>query len=234
MAQDKAKEIAFFDGHAAADDYNVFTDASNALLIDSFVRLTGLPAGARVADLGCGSGLFTDLLRQRGYRAAGIDISPKLLEVGRRKYPGLELIEGDIDKRYDWSADLMNERWSPRRAKKRIRSNPDLMICDVLLDQSIFSGLGNIIKNEILYRTKIHPESNAGAIPEYKLRELVRTARDYSFEFYRLKKANKLKKSWQAHTKKKCQRCDLPMRKKYTGKLKRRSFFCDNCQKHYG
>lgn len=95
--QDKAKEIAFFDGHAAADDYNVFTEASNALLIDSFARLTGLGAGARVADLGCGSGLFTDLLRQRGYRAAGIDISPKLLEVGRQKYPGLELIEGDIE-----------------------------------------------------------------------------------------------------------------------------------------
>lgn len=97
-AQDKAKEIAFFDRHAAADDYNVFTPAANDRLIDSFVRLTGLAAGARVADLGCGSGLFTDLLRQRGYRSAGIDISPRLLEVGRAKYPGLELIEGDIER----------------------------------------------------------------------------------------------------------------------------------------
>jgi SAM-dependent methyltransferase len=95
--QDKAKEIAFFDRHAAADDYNVFTPASNARLIDSFKRLSGLPAGARVADLGCGSGAFTQLLRQAGFDAVGVDISSKLIAVGRAKYPGLELIEGDIE-----------------------------------------------------------------------------------------------------------------------------------------
>lgn len=96
--QDKAKEIAFFDRHAADDDYNVFTPESNARLIDSFKRLTGLKAGARVADLGCGSGAFTHLLQEAGFIAVGVDISPKLVAVGRAKYPGLELIEGDIEK----------------------------------------------------------------------------------------------------------------------------------------
>ncbi len=96
--QDKAKEIEFFDRHAEADNYNVFTPPSNARLIDSFRRLTRLKAGARVADLGCGSGVFTDLLRQAGYNAVGVDISSKLIAVGREKFPGLELIEGDIEK----------------------------------------------------------------------------------------------------------------------------------------
>ncbi len=95
--QDKAKEIEFFDRHAAADDYNVFTPSSNALLIDTFKRLTGLKAGARVADLGCGSGVFSDLLQQAGFKAVGIDISPKLIAIGKLKYPGLELLEGDIE-----------------------------------------------------------------------------------------------------------------------------------------
>src|SRR5277367_7162645 len=95
--QDKQKEIAFFDAHAAADDYNVFSDAANARLIDRFVRLTGLTPGARVIDLGCGSGVFTHLLSQRGYDAAGLDISPKLLELARRKYAGLQFDEGDVE-----------------------------------------------------------------------------------------------------------------------------------------
>ena len=95
--QDKQKEIDFFDAHADADEYDVFTPEANARLIDAFKRLTGLPRGAKVADLGCGSGAFTEMLRREGYDAVGVDISPKLVAVGKSKYPGLNLIEGDVE-----------------------------------------------------------------------------------------------------------------------------------------
>jgi len=95
--QDKGKEVAFFDAHADSDEYDVFTPQANDRLIAAFKRLSGLPAGARVADLGCGSGVFTELLRRAGYESVGLDISPKLIALGRRKYPGLELIEGDAE-----------------------------------------------------------------------------------------------------------------------------------------
>src|SRR5215510_606966 len=97
QTQDKNKEIAFFDAHAEHDSYDVFTPQANERIIAAFVRLSGLPRGARVADLGCGSGVFTDLLRQQGFQSVGLDISPKLIELGRRKYPGLELMEGDAE-----------------------------------------------------------------------------------------------------------------------------------------
>src|SRR5690349_11260790 len=96
-AQDKNKEIAFFDAHAEHDSYDVFTPQANERIIAAFVRLSGLPRGARIADLGCGSGVFTELLRQRGFQSVGLDISPKLIALGRRKYPGLELMEGDAE-----------------------------------------------------------------------------------------------------------------------------------------
>jgi SAM-dependent methyltransferase len=95
--QDKQKEIAFFDAHAASDEYDVFTPQANARLIEAFARLSGLPRGVLVADLGCGSGVFTELLRRCGYASVGLDISPKLVALGRGKYPGLELIEGDAE-----------------------------------------------------------------------------------------------------------------------------------------
>jgi ubiquinone/menaquinone biosynthesis C-methylase UbiE len=98
VVQDKAKEIAFFDAHATRDEYyDVFTPAAKRRLIAAFVRSSGLPRGARVADLGCGSGVFTELLRQAGFSSVGLDISPKLIALGRSKYPGLELIEGDAE-----------------------------------------------------------------------------------------------------------------------------------------
>jgi len=97
MQQDKQKEIAFFDRHAAADDYDVFTPQAKARLINAFVKLTGLAPGARVADLGCGSGAFTTLLASAGYHCIGLDISTKLIEVGRRKYPQIAFLVGDAE-----------------------------------------------------------------------------------------------------------------------------------------
>ena len=50
-----------------------------------------------MADLGCGSGTFTQLLRRAGYESVGLDISSKLLAVGRRKHPEIEFLQGDIE-----------------------------------------------------------------------------------------------------------------------------------------
>jgi ubiquinone/menaquinone biosynthesis C-methylase UbiE len=95
--QDKPAEIAFFDRHAADDDYDVFTPQASARLVNELVRLSGLAPPARVIDLGCGSGTFTRLLQRAGYDCIGLDISGKLVEVGRRRHPGLELLQGDIE-----------------------------------------------------------------------------------------------------------------------------------------
>ncbi|WP_426441684.1 class I SAM-dependent methyltransferase [Bradyrhizobium genosp. P] len=95
--QNKRKEIEFFDGHAAADTYDVFTPESNARLIGACSQLAKFRPRARVIDLGCGSGVFTALLAQRGYKAVGLDISPKLVALGRIKFPDVEFVEGDVE-----------------------------------------------------------------------------------------------------------------------------------------
>src|SRR6185312_9434861 len=66
----------------------------------------------------------------------------------------VKIVEGDVDTLYDWSTDVMNDAWNPENAKKKLKKIPDTLICDALLDQDIFSGVGNIIKNEILYRAR--------------------------------------------------------------------------------
>ena len=145
----------------------------------------------------------------------------------------VRLLPADADKIYDWQADVLSDEWDPLKARKKLKDIPDTMICDALLDQQIFSGVGNIIKNEVLYRIKLHPENLIKNIPATKLSGLIKEARNYSFDFLKWKKEFTLKKHWLAHTKKTCLRCNLPIIKKYCGKTKRRTFFCSGCQVRY-
>lgn len=145
----------------------------------------------------------------------------------------VRFIEEPLDLVYDWWADVMSEHWDPKLALKRLRARPDTLVCDALLDQDLFAGVGNIIKNEVLFRIKVHPLSTVGALPAKQLRQLVEQARQYSFDFYEWKKQFVLKKHWLAHTKRTCPRCQIPLEKAHLGRTNRRSFFCDNCQVLY-
>jgi endonuclease-8 len=134
---------------------------------------------------------------------------------------------------YDWSADVMSDQWNPAAARKKLRAAPDTLACDALLDQDWFSGVGNIIKNEVLFRIRVHPLSTVGALPAPKLRALVEQARTYSFDFLEWKKQYVLKQHWLAHRKSTCPRCSIPFHKANLGKTKRRSYWCERCQKLY-
>jgi endonuclease-8 len=144
------------------------------------------------------------------------------------------LLEEPVDLLYDWSVDVLSEHWDPAQALRRLRAQPQTLACDALLDQSLFAGVGNIIKNEVLFRIRVHPLSAVGALPPAKLRELVREARQYSFDFLEWKKAFVLRQHWLAHTKRTCPRCDIPLHKGHLGTTQRRSFWCERCQKRYG
>jgi len=145
----------------------------------------------------------------------------------------VRFIEEPLDLVYDWWADVMSEHWDPKLALRRLRARPDTLVCDALLDQDIFAGVGNIIKNEVLFRVRVHPLSTVGALPARKLSELVDEARRYSFDFYVWKKQYVLRKHWLAHTRSTCPRCNIPLTKAHLGRTHRRSFFCEQCQLLY-
>lgn len=145
----------------------------------------------------------------------------------------VQMIETSLDDIYDWSADVMGEGWDEKNAIKKLKQNPDMLVCDALLDQNIFAGVGNIIKNEVLFRIRVHPLSTIDKLPAAKLKEMVKEAGHYSHQFYEWKKEYTLKKHWLAHTKTICPRDNTPFNKAYLGKTNRRAFYCDVCQKWY-
>jgi endonuclease-8 len=134
---------------------------------------------------------------------------------------------------YDWSVDVMSDEWNPAAARKKLRAEPGTLACDALLDQQLFSGVGNIIKNEVLFRIRVHPLSTVGALPAPKLRALVEQARVYSFDFLEWKKQFVLKKHWLAHRQASCPRCHIPFIKAKLGRTRRASYYCERCQKLY-
>ncbi len=97
MAQDKQKEVCFFDQFGEGREYNVFTADSNLKLIRRAAAFGGFKAGSLIADLGCGSGVFTQVLKAEGYRSFGLDLSQGLLHAGRRHHPELDLLAGDAE-----------------------------------------------------------------------------------------------------------------------------------------
>ncbi|MER7394832.1 class I SAM-dependent methyltransferase [Streptomyces sp. NPDC000151] len=67
------------------------TDPAVGHPFDPAALRSQLAPGARVLDLGCGSGRRTAALAALGYAAEGVDGSRTLVERGRREHPGLPL-----------------------------------------------------------------------------------------------------------------------------------------------
>ena len=145
----------------------------------------------------------------------------------------VKIIEEPLDEVYDWKADVLSEAWDAKAAKQKLKAIPGTLVTDALLDQTIFSGVGNIIKNEVLYRIKVHPKSTVGSLPAKKLNELIKEARGYSIDFLKWKKEYTLRQHWLVHTKTICERDGDKIVKEYLGKTNRRTFFCNTCQVKY-
>jgi ubiquinone/menaquinone biosynthesis C-methylase UbiE len=74
----------FFASHAAIYDDNVFT--KNTLReVDFLLEELHVPPGARILDVGCGTGRHSIELAKRGYRMTGLDLSDAMLAQARAK-----------------------------------------------------------------------------------------------------------------------------------------------------
>src|SRR6266540_4729813 len=95
---------------------------------------------------------------------------------------------------YDFTIDIMSPKWDSDKAFDSICAKPGVEIADILLDQEIFAGVGNIIKNEVLWRVRIHPESKVKNITASELKELIAETKKFSLLFYKWRKVFLLRK----------------------------------------
>lgn len=146
----------------------------------------------------------------------------------------IRIVEGDFYSVYDEEIDVMSDQWNKQKAIGALRKlSKKIQVCDAFLNQNIFAGVGNIIKNEVLFRVRIHPQSLVSALTAKKLSELVEETRAYCFDFYHWKKKFELRKHWLAYKRKICPRDNVLFKRTHLGNPKRLTFYCNNCQKLY-
>ncbi len=97
MLQNKQQEIEFFDNLGSSQEYNVFTDEANQKIINTVVLNLSVSPPSQIIDLGCGSGVFTQLLQQRGFDCVGIDLSKKLLQIGKKQIKEVNFLQADVE-----------------------------------------------------------------------------------------------------------------------------------------
>ena len=94
MPLDKMRKRQFFDDLAPVRDAWKARRPTYHREIERLCRFL-IPPGASVLEIGCGTGDLLHALRPR--RGLGIDLSPRMVEIARRKYPDLEFSVGDVE-----------------------------------------------------------------------------------------------------------------------------------------
>lgn len=131
---------------------------------------------------------------------------------------------------YDYAADIMSPTWDSALAYGKMKRCLGEEIGDVLLDQSIFGGVGNIIKNEILSLARIHAAETVRDLTPQKRKELIGLAQSFSRQFYKWRKLFVLWRNLKIHRKGNCPHCGGKVTHKKTGKRNRWSHYCPVCQ----
>lgn len=141
-------------------------------------------------------------------------------------------LESDLEDLYDWRTDILSNEYDPAYIKTLLKKQAAKTIDNVLMDQKIFTGVGNKIRNEALYRAGIHPLSITGKIPAAQISRLIKEARTYAQLFYNELKKNGEHKKFSVYQQEfAADGSEVTM--KILPKTKRKIYFSEHKQKFY-
>ncbi|NXP34917.1 NEIL3 Endonuclease, partial [Leiothrix lutea] len=130
------------------------------------------------------------------------------------------------------SLDVCSPKFSFSRAEHEIKQQNTRMLCDVLLDQAVLPGVGNIIKNEALFDSGLHPALKVCQLTDEHIRHLVKMTRDFTLLFYKCRQTGSpLYKHYKVYKRPACGQCGGSITVCRLGDHNRMTYFCSQCQK---
>lgn len=134
--------------------------------------------------------------------------------------------------------DLLDPEPDTRKAAERILAQEDRPIAEVLLDQRVVAGIGNVYKSELLFIHGVDPWAPVSAVDRELVRAMVDTA-------IRLLRRNATLASPKRSTtggspgtvhvygraRRACPRCGTPIRVDRQGAQARSTYWCPRCQR---
>jgi endonuclease-8 len=73
--------------------------------------------------------------------------------------------------------DALAETFDPADAVRRLRSRPEAVIADALLNQRLLAGLGNVLKCEVLFECGVDPFTNVADVSDGRLHAIAAAGR---------------------------------------------------------
>jgi endonuclease VIII len=142
--------------------------------------------------------------------------------------------------------DLLGD-FDPERAVQLVRLQGARPVDDVLLDQRVVAGIGNVYKSEILFLSKVHPDTPANSVSEEEWRALfdrarrllqanVATESGSGIETYRgprrtTGRMNPEDRLWvYSRGGRPCRKCGTPIESRKDGDDARVTYWCPRCQ----
>jgi endonuclease-8 len=122
--------------------------------------------------------------------------------------------------------DVLAGDFDSRQAAERAAMHDSRMIADVLLDQRVVAGLGNIWKTESLFMCRIDPRTHVADVPKHTLVQIYETAREL------MQRSVEGARDFGAYSRtgKPCSRCGASITAYQLGDPPRWTWSCPTCQ----
>jgi endonuclease-8 len=143
--------------------------------------------------------------------------------------------------------DLLADTFDVEEALRRIAADPRAEIADVLLNQRVVSGIGNVYKSEVLFLCGVYPFRKAGELGREVLEKMLSTARKLMLMNVRTGsdrgivtytgfrrttgRSDPSQRLWvYGRGGKSCRKCGTPIQRKKQGLDARSTYWCPTCQ----
>jgi len=123
--------------------------------------------------------------------------------------------------------DILGEDFDAALVARSLRAAPDLAIGDVLLDQTLVAGIGNIFKSEACFAARQDPWQPIAAIADPQLQHVVQAAHDLMSDAVENGRQDRAayRRAGQP-----CPACATPIRSRGQGDANRTTYWCPTCQ----
>lgn len=142
--------------------------------------------------------------------------------------------------------DLLGNSFDARTVFEAMRQRRD-PIAEVLLDQRVMAGIGNVFKSEILFLAEVDPFAKPAELSDAQLERVIATARAQlranvlppsrtlspAFGRRTTRSLDPNQKLWvYGRGGKPCRRCGAPIQSRATGLYARLTYWCPRCQRN--
>jgi endonuclease-8 len=139
--------------------------------------------------------------------------------------------------------DLLGVAFDEDEALHRIREHDAQEIADVLLNQRVVAGIGNIYKCETLFLCGVNPFARTASLGDDAVRALLRTARKYlqanvnkpsggivTYAGFRRERGEGGRHYAYGRARRPCRRCGTAIEVRTQGPYARLTYWCPRCQ----